>query len=301
MAGEPVATITQEEYEQSTIVAAADAERLARQAEIEEAQTERLFSGDAVGGVFGALNYNTIFASLNYPGEWARLTTGPMVIPRIPVMLTTEEMASQNRYLVFWSNPDSVQWNLRMRGTVQETRGGLIQHYHKDAKRNTFFDEPEMNITFQTGNIMPIRVTAEAPNGNTRFGDLGVNNTITYMPHGLLNLYEFIELLDQKKVMADGRTNYVYMLYSSLVFPKIVLRGFFPPDAAMSFQEAAMENAEVKWSTTFRVVGSYPKFNSANSLARTWRSVQEFQGYDVSYAGSAFTSIPEDRQAAGTQ
>lgn len=224
----------------------------------------------------------------NQPGEWTRNLAGDNTPARIPLLMTTEVMARQNRYLSFWVSPENVQWQFRLRGSLQETRGGWIQHYWKDNRRNTFFDEPEVTFTFQSGNIMPVRVTtARNPVTNA------ISQTQVSLPTGLLNLYEFMELLDQPKVMSDGRNNYVYILYSSLVFPKIVLHGFFTPDAGTGFSEGAQDNAEVKWTGTFKVAGTYPSFNSANQLTRTWNEVQTTLGFDVVYAASAFTTIPQ--------
>lgn len=229
----------------------------------------------------------------NESGDRARGLAGRNTAARIPLLMTTEVMAQQNRYIAFWCSPESVQWSLKLRGAIQETRGGMIQHYWRDNRRNTFFDEPEVTFTFQSGNILPVRHRQGTNPDGTQAESLS-------LPIGLLNLYEFIELLDQPKVMADGRTNYVYILYSSLMFPKIVLRGFFLPDTGTNFTESAQDNAEVKWSGTFRVAGSYPTFNSADSLAMTWRQVQESLGFDVQYAESAFTNPPRDQPSVTT-
>lgn len=234
----------------------------------------------------------------NYTGEWSRsnyLTSGSGVVGRIPLIMTTEVMAQQGRYMVFWASPESVSWNFKMRGTTQDTATGTIQHYYKDPKRNTYFDEPEVQFNFQSGNIMPVRVTQQRdenkPNSSTA-------NTLVYLPFGLLNLYEFFELMDQKKVIADGRTNFVYILYSSLVFPRMILRGFFQPEQGITFNESANDNAEVKWAATFKVVATYPKFNDARSLTNSWRELQERLGYTVDYSKSAF--VPLNRAPLGT-
>lgn len=221
----------------------------------------------------------------NYANEWTRRLIGDQQgIGRVPLIMTTEVMAHQGRYLVFWAGPESVQWHFRQRGALQETRGGIIQHYFKDSRRNTYFDEPEVQFTLQSGNIMPVRMTKSGPS--------------VVIPFGLLNLYEFIELLDQKKAIADGRSNYVYILYSSNVFPRIILRGFFTPDG-LSFSESANEGAEVKWTSTFRVVGTYPKFQSAYSLAENWRAIQERRGFQTGAIRTAFTSAATDQIPSG--
>lgn len=252
---------------------------------------------EQVGSTFDPLGFEfrgDASTAQNYSGEWVRNlreTTG-MTGRGNPLVITTDEWINQGRYIIFWAGPESVQWNMGMRGTTQETRGGLIQHFWKDPRRNSFMNEPEMSITFQTGNIMPVRVTQDTTNdpyntptsnsiANNRTAQSIQSNTVVQIPFGLMNLYEFMELLESKRTMSDGTTNYVNIMYSSLAFPKIILRGFFSPEAGMSFQEAAMENAEIKWATSFRVTNTYPKFRSAQTLRNTWEDQQRRYGYSV--------------------
>ncbi len=235
----------------------------------------------------------------NLGGQWSRNLNLPDSGPigRIPLILTTEEMASQGRYIVFWAGADSVAWNFKLRGTVQETRTGTIQHYFKDSKRNTFFDEPEAQFQFQSGNIMAARFTKNPSARNPPSGPQA--NTLVQLPLGLMNFYEFMEILDQRKVLSDGRTNFVYIMYSSMTFPRMILRGFFMPEQGVSFTENADGGAEIKWSATFKVVSTYPKFQSAQSLASTWRELQEARGFETLYDTSAFTLNPSDKTQAG--
>jgi hypothetical protein len=268
------------------------AERAAEEARrLQESQLTNAFS------IIDAYDTGTTTDLLgNYSNEWFRNNIGDTGnLGRMPTILTTEVMAHQGRYLMFWAGPESAQWHFRQRGATQETRGGMIQHYYKDSRRNTYFDEPEIQFTFQSGNILPVRMTKGKPGQKMSKAE----STVVAIPFGLLNLYEFIELLDQKKAIADGRTNYVYILYSSNVFPRIILRGFFTPDG-LSFSESGNENAEVKWSATFKVVGSYPKFNSAYSLAETWRAIQQRRGYQTGATRSAFTGAATDQTPSGS-
>lgn len=239
----------------------------------------------------------------DYGGEWARNLNllGNGNLGRVPMVMATETMVAQGRYLLFYAGPDNAQWDFKMRGSVQETASGTIQHYFKDPLRNTFFNEPEITFGFQSGTILPIRITdRQAKQAASTAAGPGLSPasfTVTALPFGLLNFYEFLELLDQKKTQTDGRINPVYILYSSNVFPRIILRGYFLPNGTQFTEN--MEGADVKWTSTFKVMSTYPRFQSADSLARSWREIQTFRGYEVSQAGSAFTRVPNDQTPSG--
>lgn len=234
----------------------------------------------------------------NYDGEWARqpgVQSYGGSIGRIPLIITTEAMAAHGRYIVFWTGVESAQWNLPLRGELQKTRGGSIQHYYKDYRRDTYYDEATVQFSFQSGNIMPVRITQD-PNG-PRGGPL---NTVVRIPIGLMNFYEFLEVLNQKKAVSDGRVNYVYILYSSMAFPRIMLRGFFDPGHGVSFSESASEGAEIKWSANFTIADTYPRFQNAQELKNTWNTIQQARGFAVHQASSALTTQSPANTATGT-
>lgn len=76
---------------------------------------------------------------------------------RQPWVLTCQKWIEEARYIIAAVNPKDVQWKLPQRSAVQKTRAGEILHIWKDKFRDTFYDEPQLAITFQSGNIMPIR------------------------------------------------------------------------------------------------------------------------------------------------
>jgi hypothetical protein len=79
---------------------------------------------------------------------------------RQPWVLTCQKWIEEARYIIAAVNPKDVQWRLPQRSAVQKTRAGEIIHIWKDKFRGTFYDEPQLAITFQSGNIMPIRQNA---------------------------------------------------------------------------------------------------------------------------------------------
>lgn len=163
------------------------------------------------------------------------------------------------RHLLFWAGPKTVQWKFQQRGSMQQTRGGHIAHYWKDAARNTFFDNPSIDFTFQTGSLLPL------------FGSQRDNfDGSRKLPPGLVDYYDFFGILDESKVLATGRPNYVIITYQSLLYPNIVLRGFFEPEVAMTVSEDASRPASITWNATFRLKDSTPKFYNSQDLANSW-------------------------------
>lgn len=193
----------------------------------------------------------------------AGLTNREKALARAPIIITCENWIAYGRYIILWVNPSSVQWHFKMRGMEQQTRSGYIQHYWRSVERSTFFDEPEIDITFQTGNILPVRLYESSWGGSS---------TVSYMPPGLLDYYDFFDLLDDKKILSDGRPNSVYILYHSLLYPSITLRGFFKPDAGITITDDAEHPSGHTWTSTFRIRASNPPFYRSNELFNAWNS-----------------------------
>tara|TARA_R100000656_G_scaffold104176_1_gene76118 strand:+ start:146040 stop:146699 length:660 start_codon:yes stop_codon:yes gene_type:complete len=189
------------------------------------------------------------------------------------MVITTEDLANQGRYILFWSGPQNTQWNFPLRASMQQTKSGTIHHVWRDSSRETYYDEPTVAFTFQTGNIMPVRLRQGVQNPD---GVSQVAETIS-LPPGLLDLYDFFEILNAKRILSDGRPNYVYIAYHSLAFPEIFLRGFFQPEG-FSFSEDAANPAQVTWQSTFKIHSSEPKFWSSARLKEAWITAFRAQG-----------------------
>jgi len=202
------------------------------------------------------------------------------------MVITTEAFASQGRYIVFWSGPSNTSWKFELRAATEQTKSGTILHYWRDRSRAAFFDEPSVTFTFQTGNIMPVR-----------FRDVANKSESIFLPPGLLDYYDFFDLLNQPKILPDGRPNFVFIAYHSLLYPEILLRGFFTP-SGLSITESAENPAGLSWSSTFKVRSTEPPFWSSAQLISSWNSasgatsssVQEAQAVaDTSVAGGPVT------------
>ena len=173
----------------------------------------------------------------------------------------------------FRCNPSDVMWTMPQRSVEQKTKAGTVLHTWNDVERNSYFDEPTLTFKLQSGNILPSRSITD-PNGS--------------IPAGLNNFYEFMSLVDEVKVLDDGRANLCYIDYNSLIFPKIRLWGFWQPNG-ISFTDAAENHAQVNnWTASFTVYKSFPE------LGRTI-STQNQTIVDGSLAGQSLRSMFNSR------
>lgn len=195
---------------------------------------------------------------------------------RSPFVLTCQDWLTQRqpRYLIAAVNPSEIQWRLPQRAAAQKTRVGEIVHYWRDRFRNTYYDEPQLSITFQSGNIMPIR--EKPPVKSTVTTSIGVatryrtdtSEVTPQVPPGLRNFYEFIELVDTQKILDSGDVNLVYIIYNSRLFPNMTLAGLFTPEG-MSWTDSSSDPNQVSsWSANFTVYDSFPRLNDMAALIK---------------------------------
>ena len=190
------------------------------------------------------------------------------------------------------------------RSATQKTRRGEIMHIWRDRFRGTFYDEPKLQIQFQSGNIMPIRRLPLVEDAATRqkvrvvnpvrgrdvgvtengVGSVLVDEEIEYVevkgkrpdpsetqpvvPEGLDNFYEFLALVDEQKILSNGAINYVYIMYNSRMFPNLTLAGLFTPDGVSWTDSSDDPNQVTGWGANFTVYDSYPRMNDLASLRR---------------------------------
>lgn len=187
------------------------------------------------------------------------------------------------RYIISGVNPKDVTWRMPQRSSVQKTRMGEIMHIWKDRQRGTYFDEPQLSINFQSGNIMPIRrdpvksvrwATVERENG------VDVYNHVAYtepsdetvrVPTGLQNFYEFLSLVDEQKILPSGATNFVYIIYNSRIFPNMTLAGLFTPEGASWTDSSDSPNEVTNWTANFTIYDTFPKLNDSSTLMQVFQ------------------------------
>jgi hypothetical protein len=173
----------------------------------------------------------------------------------------------------FRCNPSDVTWSMPQRSVEQKTKAGTVLHTWNDIQRNSYFDEPTLTFKLQSGNIIPTRGLFD-PRGS--------------IPTGLNNFYEFMSLVDEVKVLDDGRANLCYIDYNSLIFPRIRLWGFWQP-SGISFSDTTSNHAQVNnWTASFTVYKSFPE------LGRTL-ATQNQTTTDGSLAGQSLRSMFNSR------
>lgn len=163
------------------------------------------------------------------------------------------EVRTPAKAIKFRCNPSDITWSMTQRSQEQKTKAGTVLHVWNDHDRKTYFNEPVITLNLQSGNILPVRNIFEPSN--------------PVVPDGLSNFYEFMALVDEVKVLDNGRANLVYIDYNSLIFPKIRLWGFFTPNG-ISFSDKASNPAQVNsWTASFTVYKSEPNLGRAIATA----------------------------------
>ncbi len=164
-----------------------------------------------------------------------------------------ETPSGPSKAIKFRCNPSDISWSMTQRSQEQKTKAGTVLHVWNDHDRKTYFNEPVITLNLQAGNILPVRNIFEPSE--------------PVVPDGLSNFYEFMALVDEVKVLDDGRANLVYIDYNSLIFPKIRLWGFFTPNG-ISFSDKASNPATVNsWTASFTVYRSEPNLGRAIATA----------------------------------
>ncbi len=165
-----------------------------------------------------------------------------------------------NSLMEFWVNPKSCSWSVGRRSSIVKSSGGAINYEIQQIDRPsntklaefTKFDQPILNITFQSGNIIPGRTN-------------DINNNISdIVPYGLANFFDFLTILDQSNITNQGTPNYVNIMYVSQTFGAdgIWLRGFFQDDG-ISWSESAEDPGMIQeWTASFMVCHSNPALNN---------------------------------------
>jgi hypothetical protein len=208
-------------------------------------------------------NREKLYDKMQERAPYGKNTNREQMRDRSPMIITNTNWLGNGRYILFWTNPSTATWNFQLRGSEQQTRTGYVMHYWRDAKRTTYWDNPVVNFTFQSGNMLPVRLIQSE--------DILGNTTTVFLPPGLLDYYDFFELLDDKKIMPDGRPNLTYIVYHSLVYPSITLYGHFQPDN-ITMTDSTDTPDGITWTASFRIKGSSPRLYRSGDLRNAWMS-----------------------------
>jgi hypothetical protein len=163
---------------------------------------------------------------------------------------------------IMWAaNPKSVTWQISQRGSESKNKSGTVLHVYRDRIRQSDYDDPKLNIQFQSGSILP--QLNNATNPSTKPGDTPPDG----ISYGLNNFYQFLQLVDQPKISSTGDANVIHILYRSRIFPSIVITGFFDPQVVVQFTDDSQNPAQINgWSANFTVYSTTPKLKKFSDL-----------------------------------
>jgi hypothetical protein len=219
------------------------------------------------------------------------------VVARAPFIFTCQSWLDEGKAIQWRCNPGDVQWHLPQRSVEEKTRRGTVLHVWKDPIRGTFYDEPVLTFSLQSGNIMPMRSGAAGSNNGEDPWAPATQLTQDNMPQGLGNFYMFLKLVDEQKIVTDpkspsfGKVNLVYVIYNSNIFPSLTLSGLFTPTGTTWNDNAENPNQVNYWTTEFTVYDSFPRISDYQMMVQVFTEMQ-YRDYG--------RSIPIPEAAAGT-
>lgn len=181
--------------------------------------------------------------------------------------ITCKNWLRQNRGISLFINPSEVQWSFPRREQMTKTAAGVVRNTWRNRYRNSYFDEPTINITFQAGNIMPSAGLPQALLDDPMDAEFAYQNPMP--PPGLLNFYEFMELLDVP-MLSGNEENYHVILYRSRIFPRMRLEGYFIGTSPLTLTDSASKGNTFSWTSSFQIYRSYPAYNNFSLLSNEW-------------------------------
>lgn len=198
---------------------------------------------------------------------------------RNPMILSTRNWLRQGRYISMFVNPREISWSVPRRETVVKTAAGAVRNTWRNRYRRTYLDEYMLNITFQTGNILPSSAYPEfiTPNLNITQVALALDNP--RLPPGLSNFYEFLSLIDQPMLTGTDENRHVIVMYSR-AFPLIRFEGYFTADPITWTESATGVDGgnQIVWQAQFQVYRSFPRITNFGMLERVYSSWIRMQG-----------------------
>lgn len=179
------------------------------------------------------------------------------------------------KYIPLFVNPSDVQWSIPRRGTVQKTAAGTVRNTWRNRFRNTYYDEFTLNITFQTGNLMPSN--AYYDKDLTTYKGLADAYAKPQVPPGLYDFYRFLNLIDQPKLAGSYENRHVIIM-KTRVFPSLRLEGFFTEEP-ITFAESDKDANLLNWTATFQVYRTSPNITSSRMLTGVYRQFIREDGW----------------------
>ncbi len=193
---------------------------------------------------------------------------------RNPWVMSTTEWLEKGQGIIWHCNPSEISWNIRLRQSTSKNAYSTVTHNWPNDNRATHFDEFVLNMSFQSGNLLPYN---RSYNGLNAYLESDSSDEFELereaVAPGLINFYDFLKLVDAPKLtspdaagMGGGRTNHVVIKYNSNIFPALTLIGQFDPEGIKFTDTASDPNNVASWSATFIVLDSNPRLSDNTGL-----------------------------------
>lgn len=248
-------------------------------------------------GTFGEQIQEAIWTSQHRPQGRAAYH------PRTPWVVSCRSWMERKKSISLYCNPRNAQWRLGRRGTTVKTAAGTIRNVWKNQFRGTYYDEGEVTLTFQAGNILPIM-------GNIGRGEPAAGESVKGFlaqggaPPGLQNFYDFLALLNEPQTLGPAENRHI-LVYHSRAFPRLYLEGFFKDEDPITFSEVSDESGAntVEWTATFVIYSSSPRLDSLNAsdLASTYRTWMQGDGASESIPSGLAASAAAEQVLSTVQ
>lgn len=180
---------------------------------------------------------------------------------------TNSDEAKQNQFIIFRINPNQLHISQALRGAEAKTRVGTVYYVWQDPLKRSFFDEPTVGITFDSGNLFPWTWLNKLPFGGA------IPDTLP-IPPGIETFYRFMSLLNEGKVMPDGRPNFIYITCNTRKFPQLTLAGWFTPEGVSSVTDSADDPHHLTWTANFHCRATYPRLYNSGELLAVFRQME---------------------------
>jgi len=153
-------------------------------------------------------------------------------------------------------NPSQYSFQLKTRELLEKCGGGEVLHSFEASEERAeqlgkYLDEVPITYTLNTGNCIPIKLTS---------GGL-------LIPPGLSAYYALLELLlEDPRVLSDGRSNDLIITQTSLIFPSLTVTAKLDP-GGITHQEDAQNPAEIRgFSFTVSARSIFPRITNHAAL-----------------------------------
>ena len=192
------------------------------------------------------------------------------------MILSTTSWFSKGRFIQLFVNPREITWSVPRRETVVKTAAGAVRNTWRNRYRNTYLDEFMLNITFQTGNIMPSRGTISAAELLNVSPELLLSDQRVGLPPGLQNFYEFWEMVDQPALLGPFENRHMIIMHTR-AFPILRLEGYFTGEP-VTWTESADNANQLVWQANFQVYRTIPRLTNFAEMASVYRNWSNSQG-----------------------